>query len=171
MGKIELEALRKRARVYSIEERAARAVVLSQPHRKGSDSLLSGSALGRFCLRRWRNESARQENWDVGERYAQLIDQERISMGLHPRQKAEIETYGIGGMTVAEQHEFRAEARAYLRDAEAAIREVDDRTVRIIRSLAYDDMDLRQDDEGRAYNGMYKLRIHFEAVDRPRRIA
>lgn len=167
MGKIELS----RARVYSVDEREARAVVLSQPHRKGSDSLLSGCALGRFCLRRWRNDGARQEHMDVGERYAQLIDRERISVGLHPRQKAESETYGLGGMTIAEQMEFRVEAKADLREAEAAIREVDDRTVRIVRSLAYDDLDLRADDEGRAYHGLYKLRTHFEAIDGPRRIA
>lgn len=154
-----------RARVWTPEEREARSVVIDQPHRRGSDSLLSGFALGRFCLRHWRDEGAQRDYCDVGERYARLIDVERLDLGLPARQNAEVNTYPLP-RTIAEQWERRTKSAEAVREADDAMRAVDLSTIRIVRALVYDDLDLPVQQEGRAYNGLYKLKIHFEGLDK-----
>ena len=156
-----------RARVWTPEEREARSVALDQPHRRGSDSPMSGFALGRFCLRHWADEGTQRDYCDIGERYARLIDVERLDRGERARQNAELDTYPEP-RTVAEQMERRERSAAAVREAEDAIRQVDLSTVRILRSLAYDDHDLPAWQEGRAYAGLYKLKIHFEGLDKKR---
>lgn len=159
MSKIE------RARVWTPEEREARSVVLDQPHRRGSDHLFSGFALGRFCLRHWRDWETQRDYCDAGERFARLIDIERLDRGERARQNAEIDTYPQA-RTIEEQMKRRAESAARVRDAEDAIREAGFSAVRIVRALVYDDRDLLAWQEGRAYAGLYKLRVHFEGLDK-----
>ena len=156
-----------RARVYSLEEREARSVALAQPHRMGSDSILAGTALGRFCLRWWRDEGAQREYCDVGERYARLMDDERSSRGLSPRQHSE-NGCGLESMDHRARQEWRVRAASALQNASDAIREVDHRAVTAIQILVYEDRDILANLEGRAYNGLYRLRVHFERVDKTR---
>lgn len=144
------------------------AVALAQPHRRGIPSAPSfawlTTALGQFCRRHWRNEDAMREHWLVGEWFAQLIDAERIARGFTPRQCAEAATLG-SSMSIEERLEVREATADALRQAEAAIREVDDRAVRAVHRVTWDDLPPIPTDEGRVYNGLFKLRRHFEALD------
>jgi hypothetical protein len=148
------------------------SVVMKQPHRVGvsayPDDAWMATALGRFCRSRWNDKGTQKARYDDGERYAQLIDSERISRGEPPRQCAEIQTSG-SAQTMEDALKKRIEAESAVQDAEDAMREVDGRAVRAVRELAWHDRDIAAELGGRAYNALYKLSVHFERMDKPRR--
>ena len=62
------------------------SVAMNQPHRIGvspfPDDAWMATALGRFCRAHWRDKDTQRGYWgQVGERYAQLVDAERIARG------------------------------------------------------------------------------------------
>jgi hypothetical protein len=154
----------------TIKEDEIMSVALAQPHRRGVSShpadAWQTTALGRLTRLLWSWESAK-EHWIVGERFARLVDAERIARGFTPRQCAEIVTSG-SSMTDEEKKEARQVAEGALNEAKAAIRAIDGEAVQILYQLAWEDRDAPRSEERHAYNGLYALRLHFEAVDRPK---
>lgn len=147
------------------------AVAMAQPHRMGVSAAhgdaWQASALGRFVRTQWSDKSRQREMWGAGERYAQLIDEERIRRGLTPRQCAEAQT-AVSGLTLQEQFDRRREAEQALSDAEGAIREVDNQSVGAVRTLAWEDREIPDRLHGRAANALYKLSVYFERLDKPK---
>jgi hypothetical protein len=157
---------------FELEREAAiKSVVNNQAHRIGiSDNpndAWRATALGRFCERYWSREPAK-EHWEIGERYARLVDDELASHGFRPRQCA-VSEYG-NELTVEEQLEKRRIAEERLEDAESAMRRVDYQTPGLVKTLAWEDMELPADKEGRVRHGLYFLRLHFEALDTRKRV-
>ena len=148
------------------------SVAMNQPHRRGLSIFPADAwmvtALGRFCCAHWRDSGTQREYWRVGERYAQLVDDERISRGEPPRQCAEIETGG-SSLTVAEAMDRRQHAESRLAEAEDAMREVDARAVRAVRDLAWGDLEINATLHGLTFNALYKLSVHFERIDKPKK--
>jgi hypothetical protein len=155
------------------DEAKIMSVALNQPHWIGktyhpSNGWMSTS-LGCFCRDHWTSRETQKDYWDIGDRYAQIIDDERIARGLTPRQCAAAadppkET------TDEERADARRKAERALRDAEDEIRMVDNKAVRVLQRLCWDDLDIAANDVGRAFNGLYRLSVHFERLDTARRI-
>jgi hypothetical protein len=154
------------------DEAEIMSVARNQPHRQGVSTFPGDAwmttALGRFCCARWRDIGTQREHWRVGERYAQLVDAERIARGEPPRQCAESET-GESSLTVAEAMDRRKHAESRLAEAEDAMREVDARAVRAVRDLAWSDLDIRAHLHGLTFNALYRLSVHFERIDKPKK--
>ena len=148
------------------------SVAMAQPHRIGvspfPDDAWMATALGRFCRAHWRDKDTQRDYWGHGERYAQLVDAERIARGDPPRQCAEVQTAG-SPLTLEEARERRAEADGRLRDAEDEMREVDAQAVAAVRTLAWEELDIPARLHGRAYNALWKLSVHFARIDSQRR--
>ena len=155
------------------------AVANAQPHRRGvvnhPDHAWKASALGRFVRMHWHSADGQREHWLVGERYAQLIDDERIARGLPPRQCSPIET-GSETLTDDERKRRRVATHTALEDANDAIREIGPNSIAIraiaaIRRLAWEDRDTGPYADCLVVHGLYKLRVHFERLERRRRRA
>ena len=153
------------------DAQAIMRVAMAQPHRLGvspfpADAWMA-TALGRFCRRHWRDRDTQHGYWQVGERYAQLVDCDSLARGLSPRRCAEAQTSG-SELTMVELRERRLDAARHLSDAEDAMREVDNQAPRAVFRLAWEDLDLVATLEGRAYNALYKESVYFERLDRPK---
>jgi hypothetical protein len=137
------------------------SVALAQPHRAGSDDPLSGSALGRYCLRRWPGEHRRgfrEDRCEAGNRYAVVIDNDRVACGFSPRLFG-----GVNGSDKLSEQELRdrrvecAKARA---DAEAQIRDIP-RAVAVMSRLCWEDRECGPYDEDVMFHALYRLAMHF----------
>lgn len=155
------------------ERDAIMAVAMAQPHRVGVSDLPSdawmASALGRFCRSHWRDRDTQHARWQDGERYAQLIDAERISRRFPPRQCAQADTTG-SQLTLAEMYERRAEAAHALCEAEDAMRQADPKAPPAIRMLAWEDQCIPARLNGLAFHALYLLSVHFERLDKPKSV-
>jgi hypothetical protein len=156
-----------------LERDRVMAVALAQPHRIGvsahHDDAWMASALGRFCRVHWRDKGTQHDRWNDGERYAQLIDAERISRGLTPRQCAESSTAG-SQLTLEEMYARRSDASHALRAATEAMFQADPQAPRAVRDLAWEDQCIPARLNGRAYHGLYLLSVHFERLDKPKSV-
>ena len=152
------------------------SVANAQPHRRGvanhPDHAWKASALGRFVRMHWHSADGQREHWLVGERYAQLIDAERLARGLKPRQCGESLDPVV--LTLEERQRLRVATRSALKDANDAIREIGPSSIAIraiaaIRRLAWEDRDTGPYSDCLVVHGLYKLRVHFERLDQAAR--
>jgi hypothetical protein len=149
------------------EREEVMSVAMAQPHRRdaGKYDPNDGTELGRFCKRHWRDPDVIRDRRLAGEAYAQVVADERVAQGLPDRQ------WSPSGVPSDEMTPEQLEARKYdavarRRKAEEAIREVDDKSVRVMERLCYEDAPIGLDDEGRAVNALWKLAVFFN-YDRP----
>ena len=153
----------------TVEERVEAAlradavsVVLSQPHRGGVDDRLAGSALGRYCLRRWPGDARREMRegrHEAGNRYAQVIDDDRVARGMAPRLYGQA---GVGGEQTDQQLRARRELCAQKRaDAEWQIRDLHSRAVTVMDRLCWEDRECGPYDEDLVFHALYRFAKHF----------
>jgi hypothetical protein len=137
------------------------SVALAQPHRAGSDDPLSGSALGRYCLRRWPGDHRRgfrEDRCEAGNRYAIVIDNDRVACGMAPRLYGET---GKGGeLDDAQLRARRVECAKARADAEAQIRDIP-RAVPVMSRLCWEDREYGPYDEDVVFHALYRLAMHF----------
>lgn len=156
-------------RVEAAQRAEAQSVALSQPHRAGSDDPLAGYALGRYCLRRWpvmlvNGQDARKDirecRAEAGNRFAQAIDNDRVARGFAPRLYGESGHFGeLSPEEMAKRRDECARARA---EAEAAIRDIHDRSVAVMTRLCWEDRELGSYDDDLVMHALYRLARHFE---------
>jgi len=153
------------------------SVANAQPHRRGvvnhPDHVWKATALGQFVRMHWHSGEGQREHWLVGERYAQLIDEERMARGLPPRQTA-ASTDPPAGLTMEERQRLRVATHTALEDANDAIREIGPnsvatRAIAAIRRLAWEDRETGPYADCLVVHGLYKLRVHFDRLDRDAR--
>lgn len=146
-------------------------VVLNQPHRIGISSFPADkwmlTALGRFCAVHWKDKGTQHDYWLIGERYAQLIDAERIARGWPPRQCAE-STSLPEPRTLQEALKRRDDMAKAVTEANEEILTVDKAAVGAIYRLAWEDRGILDRMHGIAFNALYRLSVYFEREDRPR---
>ena len=146
-------------------------VAMAQPHRLGvspfpADAWMA-TALGRFCRRHWRDRDTQHGYWQVGERYAQLVDCDRDrARRLKARASAltDKRPFELTSTMVGSLRERRLDAARHLSDAQKTqCVEVDNQAPRSVFRLAWEDLDLVATLEGRAYNALYKPIRSFRA--------
>jgi hypothetical protein len=144
----------------------ALSVVVAQPHRVGSDDPLdplNGSALGRFCLRRWpstTHRDFREARCEAGNRFAQDIDNDRVASGFTPRLYGR--SNGDSGALTEDQLRARRELCALNRSAaEAEIRTVHGRAVEVMTRLCWEDIDAGPYDEDLIFHCLYRFAKHY----------
>ena len=140
------------------------SVVMAQPHREGvsarpADAWMA-TASGQFCRRHWPDSEA-WGYWRGGERYARLIDDDRIAWGLPPRQCA-MQQAGESSMTISEQRERRFEASGLVRACGASIREAEVNMALI--NLVWGDIMPPQSIWSGVADGFKRLSVHFESM-------
>jgi hypothetical protein len=135
------------------------------PHRRASGSVdpMDGSPLGRLIKAHFSDDDDRKRYFWAGLLYGHLVDNFQVASGHAAREwgKAPVAPTEL---TIAEADERREKARIALEKAEEAIREVDNRSVSVMRALCYEDLEIAGRDVGRARNALYKLAVHFKIV-------
>ncbi len=151
------------------EEERIKSVAWNQPGRRDAenpDDRDHGSALGRFCLRWYRDADLRFTRRRAGEQFAELVDEERVARGLHPRQTsaslARVECLDDDKLLERKEAAVRR-----LKEAEAAIRDGGHASVSAAYELAYHDRDIPDEGELWASNALYHLSTFFKLEKRP----
>src|SRR6185437_3972092 len=142
------------------------SVVMAQPHREGvsarpADAWMA-TAAGQFCRRHWPDSEA-WGYWRGGERYARLIDDDRIAWGLPPRQCA-MQQAGESSMTISEQRERRFEASGLVEACRSAIRGAGVSIPLTVRDLVWGDIMPPQSIWTGVADGIRRLSVHFESM-------
>ena len=146
------------------------ATALAQPHRVGNDDKMLVDPLGVFCYRQWPRrigDSGRDLNADhrgdmyrAGQRYAQIVHQHRVLMGLGSGGRTDAE--GLSeSMTEAEFIDELAKARALRENAEAVIREIGPGALSAINRVAVEENPPTPYQEGVLKHTLWKLAVHF----------
>lgn len=142
----------------------AKSVALAQPHRRGSDLDLDGTALGRFCRSHWAHDDRTLiSRYDAGGKYAELVDKDRGVHGLSVR-KCSIEIASETVLMTDEERDAYCDlCRIKRENAEAVMIPIAPgrRAVNVVYALAYDDRELSGRDHGVAINALYRLAVHF----------
>ena len=138
------------------------SVAMAQPHRRVAEKYdpLDGTELGRFVKRHWIDNDVRRARLLAGEQYAQVIDDERLAQGLDGRNMSSA-PHAPETLTFEQAQALKEAKVIKRRNAEDVIREVDDKSVRVMERLCYDDLPIGMNDEGRAVNALWKLSVHF----------
>jgi hypothetical protein len=153
--------------VEAAQRADAVSVALAQPHRNGELDPLAGSALGRYCLKRWpgaERKDLREARCEAGNRYAQAIDNDRVARGLAPRIFGE--SAGFGVLSDEQLRARRDLCAQQLAEAEDAMRGVIGRAIGVLRRVCWEDLDVRPTDEDVVFHGLYCLAKHFGLVKR-----
>jgi hypothetical protein len=152
-------------------EQEIMGVALDQPHRRGISSHPADAwmltALGRFCTANWRDRDTQWSHWRYGDRYAQLIDADRIARGWPPRQCAAASPLGEPS-TLQEAIDRRQRAANAILEANEEMMIVSRDAAGTIYRLAWEDMGISEKLYRIAFNALYRLRVHFERVDKPK---
>ncbi|GLS17886.1 hypothetical protein GCM10007874_09020 [Labrys miyagiensis] len=131
---------------------AMEAVVLAQPHRRGSTDRRCASVFGRFCLRL----KLRQELTEAGEEYAATVKRWRAAKGVPTPFHNEASGSGRGAAdaTVAIwQRQMLAMERAMM---EAGLK-----ALLAVKQLTLDGNELGMDQDGPAVEGLMALAVHL----------
>ena len=152
-------------RVEAAQRAEAVSVALRQPHRAGEIDPLAGSALGRYCLKRWPGKDRkdiREGRCQAGNQYAQDIDNDRVARGFAPRLFGEASGFGV--LTDAQLQERRDNCAKAIADADASIRDICDRAPGVMRRLCWEDLAAGPYDDDVVYHALYRLAVHYKLV-------
>ncbi|CAM5776367.1 hypothetical protein LMIY3S_05492 [Labrys miyagiensis] len=128
------------------------AVVLAQPHRRGSLDRRCASVLGRFCLRL----RLRQELTDAGEEYAATVKRWRAAKGIPTPFHNEAAGSGRGAAdttVTAWQRQMLAMERAMMTAGLKALLAV--------KQLTLDSNELAMDQDAAGVEGLVALAVHL----------
>jgi hypothetical protein len=118
-----------------------------------------GTALGRFCMQLQKQHRDRFRR--AGERYAQLVIEDRKARGLHVL--GWNPTGGYAELTDEQRREWRQRARADKMAAESVIARIDSMALSIARTACYEDRDILPDQGRLLLNVLSALADFFEA--------
>ena len=133
-------------------QQEAKAVVLAQPHRRGSDDRRCASALWAAC----RRLRLRDELYDAGERYAEMSMAYKASIGLGVGNVGN--GWGIGLSEEAEAAQAALAKSRYL-DAIKVLHRAHPRAFGAVEALCYDQRDCF--DDAALKKGLMALALHL----------
>lgn len=123
------------------------ALVLNQPHRRGSSDQRCASALGRFCLR----AGLRRELYDAGLEYAGVVNRWRAAKGIP------LQHHVTGGTGIDPSDETVARWRRDMLDMEQAMMAHGIKALLAVKQIALDDADIGIDQDSYAIDGLYAV--------------
>jgi len=138
------------------EQREAMAVALAQPHRTGSDDRRLGTPLGRFC----RRLRLRDELYDAGEQYCEIVRQAKAAKGFNVPGLAPGES-DLGALTEEQIAAMREAAVLRLKKADEVLLAIMPRLPRAMERFAYDQLEPSLYDEDLIRHGLMKLAVSF----------
>lgn len=149
------------------ERREAQSVVVRQPHRiisETPDDPMLGSALGRFCWRRYQNRGTREDRFHAGLAFQRLVDDERVASGFPSLNKSS-RAESSGALSDEELAERRKACRKRLYDIKNILRsEASMSAFSVLNSLCCSEIDIRDVHGGEgqiAYLGLYWAGMFF----------
>ena len=143
-------------RFEAAERERARSVVLAQPHRRGSEDPMAGDALWETC----RRLRVRKELYEAGDRYGEIVRQDRAAMGLHVPGLSRGEGDGLD-LTEAQQEAIRSAAKLKRERANAELLGIMQRAPRVLERLCYDRLPPSPYDDDVIRSGLLRLAVHF----------